>query len=173
MSGYRRECEYMIEDGALPWEIDAAMRDYGYAMGLFEVQDLAGLDISWAMRKRQAATRDPKQRYVDIADKLCEAGRLGRKTGQGWYQYNNGTAEPDAYVVELIEASSLEKGIKRIPHEPALIMNRILNSIRSTAAELINEGIALSENDIDVVMVNGYGFPRHKGGPLYSTRTNE
>jgi len=172
MSGYRRECEYMLEDGALPGEIDAAMRDYGYAMGIFEMQDLAGLDIAWAMRKRQASTRDAKQRYVAIADSLCEAGRLGRKTGSGWYQYNNGKAEPDAFVTNLIETSSAEKGIKRVPHSPELIMERILSSMRSTAAELINEGIALSENDIDVVMINGYGFPRHKGGPIFSMRSD-
>ena len=173
MSEYRRECEFMIEDGALPWEIDAAMRDYGYSMGLFEVQDLAGLDIAWAMRKRQAATRDPNQRYVAIADKLCEAGRLGRKTGKGWYRYNNGKTETDTYVTNLIETSSAQKGITRVAHSPELIMERILKSMRSTANELINEGIALCENDIDVVMVNGYGFPRHKGGPVFSGRSNE
>jgi len=171
MSGYRRECEYMLEDGALPHEIDAAMRDYGYAMGLFEVQDLAGLDIAWAMRKRQTSTRDPNQRYVAIADRLCEAGRLGRKKGKGWYRYNNGKAEPDAFVTSLIEESSAVKGIKRVSHSPELIMERILSSMRSTAAELVSEGIALNENDIDVVMVNGYGFPRHKGGPVYSGRS--
>jgi 3-hydroxyacyl-CoA dehydrogenase len=87
MARYRREADYMLEDGALPHEVDAAMRDFGFPMGVFQMADLAGLDIGWAMRKRQAATRDPAERYVEIADRICEIGRLGRKTGRGWYDY--------------------------------------------------------------------------------------
>ena len=83
MSAYRREADYLIEDGALPWAVDAAMREFGFPIGVFEMQDLAGLDIAWAMRKRRAATRNPEERYVEVADRLCEAGRFGRKTGQG------------------------------------------------------------------------------------------
>ena len=89
-SAYRREAEFMLEDGALPQEIDAAMERYGFAMGPFAVFDLAGLEIAWARRKRQAATRDPAERYVDIADRLCEPGRFGQKTGRGWYAYPEG-----------------------------------------------------------------------------------
>jgi 3-hydroxyacyl-CoA dehydrogenase len=88
MARYRREADYMLEDGALPHEVDAAMRDFGFPMGVFQMADLAGLDIGWAMRKRQAATRDPSERYVEIADRICEIGRLGRKTGRGWYDYS-------------------------------------------------------------------------------------
>ena len=83
MSVYRREADYMLEDGALPQEVDAAMVEFGFPMGVFAMQDLAGLDIAWAMRKRRAATRPAAERYVEIADRLCEMGRLGRKTGAG------------------------------------------------------------------------------------------
>ena len=104
-SAYRREAEFLVEDGALPHEIDAAMEAYGFAMGPFAVFDLAGLEIAWARRKRQAATRDPAARYVDIADRLCEAGRFGQKTGRGWYAYPEGKRTIDPEVTALIEAS--------------------------------------------------------------------
>ncbi len=114
MARYRREADYMLEDGALPQEIDAAMRDFGCPMGAFQMADLAGLDIGWAMRKRQAATRDPSERYVEIADRICEIGRLGRKTGRGWYDYTQDKAgAPDPWVTALIEAESTRKGITR------------------------------------------------------------
>ena len=100
----------MVEDGALPHEIDAAMERYGFAMGPFAVFDLAGLEIAWARRKRQAATRDPAARYVDIADRLCEAGRFGQKTGRGWYAYPDGKRAVDPEVTALIEASRLGQG---------------------------------------------------------------
>ena len=95
---YRRHAEYLLEDGASPQEIDAALEAYGFAMGPFAVSDMSGLDIAWAMRKRRAATRDPNERYVSIPDRLCEAGRLGRKTGRGWYNYESGKAQPDPEV---------------------------------------------------------------------------
>jgi 3-hydroxyacyl-CoA dehydrogenase len=114
MARYRREADYMLEDGALPAEIDAAMRDFGFPMGVFQMADLAGLDIGWAMRKRQAATRDPAERYVEIADRICEIGRLGRKTGRGWYDYGSDPKGlPDPWVTELIERESARKGIAR------------------------------------------------------------
>ena len=120
MSAYRREAEYMIEDGAMPWDVDAAMVDFGLPMGIFQMGDLAGLDISWAMRKRQAATRDPAQRYVDVGDKLCEMGRFGRKTGRGYYLYQDGSkGAPDPEVEALIRAESDRKGITRKPMSAA------------------------------------------------------
>ncbi len=173
MSAYRREAEYMLEDGALPWEIDAAMKEFGLPIGLFQMQDLAGLDISWAMRKRQAATRNPNQRYVDIGDKLCEMGRFGRKSGRGYYIYNNaGKASPDPEVEALIHSESSRKGIDRQKLTPDNIMERILGAMQSEAAEILEEGIAYSGDDIDVVMVNAYGFPRWKGGPIYMAQGN-
>jgi 3-hydroxyacyl-CoA dehydrogenase len=167
MSAYRREADYMIEDGALPAAVDKAMRDFGFPMGVFEMQDLAGLDIAWAMRKRRAATRDPKERYVEIADRLCEQGRLGRKTGKGWYLYSGKTAEVDPEVTALIEAESARKGIVRKRLSIEAIMERILTTMQTEGRAILSEGIAAKSSDIDVVMVNGYGFPRWRGGPMF------
>ena len=169
MSAYRRTCDYMIEDGAMPDEVDAAMRDFGFPMGIYQMQDLAGLDISWAMRKRRATTRDPQERYVDIADKLCEMGRFGRKAGAGWYKYEDGKAVIDPVVSAVIHDASARHGIHRKPMNPSEIKAQILTSMRQEAKAILEEGIARKAEDIDVVMVNGYGFPRWKGGPLFMT----
>ncbi|MEM9584879.1 MAG: 3-hydroxyacyl-CoA dehydrogenase NAD-binding domain-containing protein [Pseudomonadota bacterium] len=172
MSRYRRACDDMLVDGALPAEIDSAMRDFGFPMGLYEMQDLAGLDIAWAMRKRQAATRDPNERYVTIADQLCEAGHFGRKTGKGWYIYNDGkTPQIDPATTALIEAESAQMNVPRRSFTQQQIMARILDVMQEEARALLSEGIAQSAADIDVVMVNGYGFPRWRGGPMFTAET--
>ncbi|MEX0969493.1 MAG: 3-hydroxyacyl-CoA dehydrogenase NAD-binding domain-containing protein [Paracoccaceae bacterium] len=168
MSAYRRACEYCLADGASPADIDAAMRDFGLPMGVFEMQDLSGLDISYAMRKRQAATRDANQRYIPIADWLVEAGRLGRKTKAGWYAYPDGktaTAAPETEA--LITRYRAQAGITPQPFSPDEIMARILGAMQSEGRAILAEGIANSPDDIDVVMVNGYGFPRWRGGPMW------
>ena len=167
MSAYRQECEYMLEDGALPWEIDKAMVSFGMPMGIFQMQDLAGLDISWAMRKRQAAVRDPGQRYVRIADKLCEMGRFGQKTGRGWYIYEGNDRLRDPEVEALILAESKRKGITRKSMDQNQVMARILARMQSECQAVLNEGVARRAEDIDVVMVNAFGFPRWRGGPVY------
>lgn len=167
MSAYRRECDYMIEDGALPADVDEAMRDFGFPMGIFEMQDLAGLDIAWAMRNRRATTRSPNERYVGIADHLCEMGRFGRKTGQGWYSYDTGQAVVDPVVTSVIEEASRQNGIQRRALSADQIMKRILEAMHNEAALILESGIARSPEDIDVVMVNGYGFPRWRGGPMF------
>ena len=167
MSAYRREADYLIEDGASPTQVDAAMRDFGFPMGVFEMQDLAGLDIAWAMRKRRAATRDPNERYVRIADKLCEMERFGRKTKAGWYQYPEGKPEPDPVVDDIIRAERENRGIKPQNFTPQRIMDRILNAMQTEAQGVLDDGIARSPDDIDVVMVNGYSFPRWRGGPMF------
>lgn len=167
MSTYRRACDAMIEDGALPSQVDAAMRDFGFPMGIFEMQDLAGNDISWAMRKRQAATRDSSARYVDIPDKLCELGRFGRKTGAGWYSYETGKALEDPLVTELILSESARKGITRRHFTFSEIITEILEVMQAEGRKILDEGIANSAADIDVVMINGYGFPRWRGGPMF------
>lgn len=168
MSAYRRECDYMVEDGALPEQVDAAMVAFGFPMGIYAMQDMAGLDISWAMRKRQAATRPADQRYVAIADRLCEAGRLGRKTGQGWFDYSaDKRGAPDAQVVAIIEDESRRQGIERRAFSEDQIIERILTVMQEEGRRILDEGIAGTPDAIDVVMVNGYGFPRWKGGPMY------
>ena len=167
MSAYRRACDLMLEDGALPQDIDAAMRDFGFPMGIFEMQDLAGLDIAWAMRKRQAATRDPNARYVAIADRLCELGRFGRKAGRGWYDYTDKKPKQDPEVEAIILDEAARNGITRRPFTRDQIMREILLVMQSEAEAILAQGIAARPGDIDVVMVNGYGFPRWRGGPMF------
>ena len=167
-SCYRREAEFLVEDGALPSQVDAAMEEYGMAMGPYAVFDLTGLEIAWARRKRQAATRDPKARYFDIADKLCEAGRFGQKSGRGWYLYRDGKRTIDPEVTAMIEASRRAKGIvpREIPADE--IRKRLLAAMAQEGSALLAEGIAARASDIDLVLINGYGFPAHKGGPMYA-----
>jgi 3-hydroxyacyl-CoA dehydrogenase len=167
-SAYRREAEFLLEDGALPQQVDAAMEAYGFAMGPFAVFDLAGLEIAWARRKRQAATRDPKARYVDIADHLCETGRLGMKTGRGWYRYRDGKREVDPEVTALIEQRRAAKGLISRSISDDEIRQRLLAAMAAEGAALLSEGIAARASDIDLVMINGYGFPAHKGGPMFA-----
>ncbi len=167
-SAYRREAEFMLEDGALPEEIDAALEAYGFPMGIFAVNDMAGLEIAWARRKRQAGTRDLAARYVEIADRLCEAGRLGRKSGRGWYAYPNGERTVDPVVTALIETARAEKGITPRAFTVGEIMSRLLNAMRDEGKALLAERIAARASDIDLVMINGYGFPAHKGGPMFT-----
>jgi 3-hydroxyacyl-CoA dehydrogenase len=168
-SAYRIQCELMLEEGAYPGEIDAALTAFGLAMGPFAVNDLSGLDISWHTRKRLAATRDPQARYPEILDRLCEAGRFGQKTGAGWYRYPDGARRGlfDPEVHALIDRCSAVKGIARHPFTAEQIQWRALATMINEAALLLAEGIAARASDVDLVMVNGYGFPAHKGGPLF------
>lgn len=167
-SAYRREAEYMVEDGASPQEIDAALEAYGFPMGPFAVFDMAGLEIAWARRKRQAATRDPSERYVAIADRLCEAGRFGQKTGRGWYAYPDGKRTVDPEVAAMIEAARAEKGIVPRSFTAEEIVGRLLKAMATEGEVLLAEGIAARASDIDLVMINGYGFPASKGGPMFA-----
>lgn len=167
MSAYRKHCEYMLEDGALPHQVDAAMIEFGFPMGMFAMQDMAGLEISWATRKRLAPFRDPAERYVALGDYLCEMGRFGKKNGLGWYRYDeNGKAQPDPEIDGLVIAESEKKGITRRDFTNDEIIETILSAMRNEGDKILAEGIANSPDAIDVVMVNGYGFPRHKDGPM-------
>ena len=172
---YRRQCEFMLEDGALPHEVDAALETFGFAMGPFAVADMSGLDIAWRMRQARAHLRDPAARYVAIADKLCELGRLGRKTGSGWYRYLPGarSGEPDEAVHALIRAASAAKGMPRRVINADEIVRRALGAIVNEAARLVGEGVATRASDVDVVLVHGYGFPRWVGGPVHWARSDE
>ncbi len=167
-SAYRREAEFLIEEGALPQEVDAALEAYGFAMGPFAVFDLAGLEIAWARRQRQAAQRDPALRYVDIADRLCEAGRFGQKSGRGWYAYVEGERRVDPAVVAMIETSRAAKKIvaRHIPADQ--IVARLLAAMTQEGEAILAEGIAVRASDVDLVMINGYGFPARKGGPMFA-----
>lgn len=167
MAAYRRDCEFILEEGALPQQIDAAMEAFGFAMGIFAVQDMSGLDIAWAQRKARAAARPATLRYAHIADRLCEAGRLGRKSGKGWYDYSTGVALPDPEVARVITEESARAGQTRRHFFNDEIMDRILHIMQDEGRALLDEGIAETAGDIDVVMVTSFGFPRHKGGPMH------
>ena len=170
-AAYRASCEFMLEDGALPHEVDAALEAFGFSMGPFAVADLSGLDIAWNMRRQKAANRNPADRYVHIPDRLCEAGRFGRKTGQGYYRYDDsGKRERDPKVEALIFAASAEKGISRKDLSAPEIQLRALSAIVNEAALVVEEGVTLRPGDVDVVLVNGYGFPRWIGGPVHWAR---
>ncbi|MEZ5912434.1 MAG: 3-hydroxyacyl-CoA dehydrogenase NAD-binding domain-containing protein [Paracoccaceae bacterium] len=167
LAAYRTAADFMLEDGASPAQIDAAMRAFGMPLGPYQVLDLAGLDISWARRKRLASGRDPQARYVAIGDRLCEAGRFGQKTGQGYYNYGadrKGSEAPE--VLALIAAEREAKGIIPRAFEADEIQRRCLAAMVNEGARLYAEGIALRPSDIDVVMMLGYGYPRWRGGPM-------
>lgn len=169
---YRRQCEFLLEDGAWPEDVDRALQDFGFAMGPFAVADLSGLDIAWRMRRARAASRDPRERYVDVLDRLCEQGRLGRKSGAGYYSYADGRASggTDATVRGFIEAASARRGITRRAIGAPEIQLRALLAIANEAALLLADGVAARASDIDVVLVHGYGFPRWEGGPVHWAR---
>ena len=165
---YRASADHLLEDGASPYQIDAAAREFGYPMGPFQVADLAGGDIGWATRKRKAATRDPRARYVQIADRLCERGWFGQKTGRGYYLYPEGarTGTPDDAVLAIIDAERQRAGTTPRSFSNKDIMRRYLAAMVNEGARVVAEGIALRPLDVDVTLVHGYGFPRFRGGPM-------
>ncbi|MDP2004100.1 MAG: 3-hydroxyacyl-CoA dehydrogenase NAD-binding domain-containing protein [Rubrivivax sp.] len=171
-AAYRRQCEFMVEEGAAPEQVDAALEAFGFAMGPFAVADLSGLDIAWRMRQAQAATRNPAARYVTIPDRLCEAGRLGRKTGAGYYRYTEGASRPqvDPAVAGLIAQARSDKGITPRVLGVQEMQRRVMLTLVNEAALLLAEGVAERATDVDVVLVNGYGFPRWEGGPVFWAR---
>lgn len=166
---FNREAQMLIEEGALPWQIDAVLTRWGLAMGPLSVMDLAGLDIGYRIRQ----ARGPQTPYpFTTADRLVEAGRLGQKTGKGWYLYDAGTRRgtPDPEVEALIKAVSKEKGITRRPIDNDEILHRCMWQLVNTGYQIVEEGIAQRLGDLDVIFVNGYGFPRTRGGPMCFAR---
>ncbi|TAM28255.1 MAG: FAD-dependent oxidoreductase [Paraburkholderia sp.] len=165
---YRAAADHLMEDGASPYQIDKAVRDFGFAMGPYQVADLAGGDIGWATRKRRAATRDPKARYVQIADRLCERGWFGQKTGRGYYLYPQGarTGTPDPEVEAIIDAERARAGITPRSFTDEDIMRRYMAAMINEGANVVHDRIALRPLDVDVTFVYGYGFPRYRGGPM-------
>ncbi|HUG60611.1 MAG TPA: 3-hydroxyacyl-CoA dehydrogenase NAD-binding domain-containing protein [Methylomirabilota bacterium] len=172
LSAYRKAMDYVVIDGASPYDVDAAMRAYGLPMGLYAMQDLAGLDIGYATRRRLDATRDPRERYLASADRLVEAGRLGRKSGAGFYRYDADGAEPDPEVEAVVAAERARAGVTPRKFNAAEIQDRLLAAMVNEGARILDEGVALRASDIDVVMVNGYGFPRWRGGPMHAAEAS-
>jgi 3-hydroxyacyl-CoA dehydrogenase len=165
---YSRQAGFLLDEGALPQQVDRAMEKFGFAMGPFRMGDLAGNDIGWAIRKRRAIER-PGMSYTKVADALCELGRFGQKTGAGWYDYRPGdrTAYPSALVNDLIERHSKELGIERRSIGDEEIVERLVYAMVNEGAQILQEGIAAKASDIDVVYLTGYGFPVWRGGPMF------
>ncbi len=166
---YTREASFLLEEGALPQQVDRVMTGFGFKMGPFAVSDLAGLDVGYRIRKRQAADRDPDERYPAIADKIVEMDRLGQKTGAGFFRYEEGsrTPIPDPEIEQLIVEHSAEQGFERRTIGDQEIRDRLLGQLINEGAFILEEGIAQRSSDIDVIYVYGYGFPAHRGGPMF------
>src|SRR5580658_3051133 len=158
----------LIMAGALPAQVDAALEKFGMAMGPFRMSDLAGLDNGWALRKRRAA-EFPGRDFSEVADVLCEAGRFGQKTGAGWYRYEAGSrkAIPDPEVTAMIEKYRAKKGITLRKVSDTEIVERCIYALVNEGARIVDEGIAQRSSDVDVVYLNGYGFPAYRGGPMF------
>jgi len=169
---YLRQAFFLLEEGALPEQVDAAMEGFGFAMGPFRMSDLAGNDVGWYIRKRRAV-ESPHIAYSKTADLLCEQGRFGQKTGAGWYDYQPGErkAQPSAWVRDMVERHSAELGLVRRPIADSEIVERLVFALVNEGAKILEEGIALRASDIDMVYLSGYGFPLHRGGPMFYAET--
>ncbi|WP_186131719.1 3-hydroxyacyl-CoA dehydrogenase NAD-binding domain-containing protein [Burkholderia gladioli] len=164
---YIRQALFMLEEGALPAQVDRAIEAFGFAMGPFRMSDLAGNDIGWAIRKRRYLEQ-PELHYSKIADRLCELGRFGQKTGGGWYDYQAGErrAKPSKLVDEMVLAYSKEAGVERREIADEEIVERLVYALVNEGAKILEEGIASKASDIDMVYLTGYGFPLWRGGPM-------
>ncbi|MFB2595594.1 FAD-dependent oxidoreductase [Paracoccus sp. p4-l81] len=169
LNAYRKAADAMVLDGADPAQIDRVVRAFGFPMGPYQVSDLAGLDIGYFNRQRQAATRDPRERVPVFADRLYERGHLGRKTGRGYYIYDaetpNGRPDPD--LPALLDAVRTELRLTPRAFSDDQIIDRYMAAMVNEAAKVVEEGIAQRPLDVDVTLLHGYGFPRAKGGPLH------
>ncbi|HYF17983.1 MAG TPA: 3-hydroxyacyl-CoA dehydrogenase NAD-binding domain-containing protein [Ramlibacter sp.] len=165
---YLQQGLFLLDEGATPAQVDGAMEAWGMAMGPFAVGDLAGLDIGWSVRKRRRAEGSP-MRYSAIADKVCELGRVGQKTGKGWYRYEAGSRKriEDPEVLQLLDEHRRAIGVPVREITPQEIVSRLTLALANEGAAILEEGIALRACDIDAVWIHGYGFPATRGGPMY------
>ena len=165
---YRREAQFLVEEGAGIEAVDQALSDFGMAMGPLATGDLAGLDVGWRIRKEYRHLEVPGIRQPFLEDRLCELGRYGQKTRAGWYKYDDQRrASPDPAVGELIRKWIAEAGIVQRQISAAEITDRCLYALVNEGARILEEGIALRPSDIDIIYINGYGFPAHRGGPMW------
>jgi len=169
---YSRQAGFLLEEGALPQQVDKAIEKFGFAMGPFRMGDLAGNDIGWAIRKRRYVDK-PGIVYSKTADRLCEMGRFGQKTGAGWYDYKAGdrTPYPSQLVDDMVIATSQELGVERRKISDAEIVERLVFALVNEGAYILEEGIAQRASDIDMVYLTGYGFPIYRGGPMFYADT--
>ncbi|HET9449760.1 MAG TPA: 3-hydroxyacyl-CoA dehydrogenase NAD-binding domain-containing protein, partial [Aggregicoccus sp.] len=165
---YFRQAGFLLEEGASPAQVDGALERWGMAMGPFRMSDLAGNDISWAIRKRRYVEK-PALRYSKTADLVCELGRYGQKTGAGWYDYAPGKRDalPSPVVEALLARHRAALGLTPRSIDDEEIVHRLVYALVNEGARLLEEGIASRASDIDLVYLSGYGFPAHRGGPMH------
>jgi len=169
---YRREAQFLIEEGAGVEAVDQALSEFGMAMGPLATGDLAGLDVGWRIRKEYRHLETPGLRQPFVEDRLCELGRYGQKTGAGWYRYDEQRrASPDPAVGELIRSWVEEAGIVQRKISATEITDRCLYALVNEGARILEEGIALRASDIDIIYIYGYGFPAYRGGPMWYADT--
>ncbi len=165
---YRREAQFLAEDGADIEVVDRALQDFGMALGPLATGDLAGLDVGWRIRKEYRHLEKPGVRQPFAEDRLCELGRYGQKSGAGWYKYGeNRRAIPDPDVNQLVRTWAREAGILQRNISSAEIVDRCIYALVNEGARILEEGIALRSVDIDIIYLNGYGFPAYRGGPMW------
>ncbi len=169
---YRREAQFLVEEGAAIEDVDRALSDFGMAMGPLATGDLAGLDVGWRIRKEFRHLETPGIRQPFAEDRLCELGRYGQKTGAGWYKYDeHRRATPDPVVADLVRKWVDEAGIAQRQISAREITDRCLYALVNEGARILEEGYALRASDIDIIYLNGYGFPAHRGGPMWYADT--
>ncbi|MCC5988030.1 MAG: enoyl-CoA hydratase/isomerase family protein [Pararhodobacter sp.] len=166
---YRTAADHMVLDGASPFQIDRAITAFGFPMGPYAVADLAGIDIGYLTRQRLRPLKDPRERWADWPDRLYELGRLGRKTGRGYYIYDEQSPKgrPDPEIDEMIAEERARRGIAAREFSDEEIIERYMAAMINEAAKVVGEGIARRPLDVDMVLLFGYGFPRWRGGPLF------
>lgn len=178
---YLEQAFFLLEEGATPELVDAALEEFGFAMGVFRMSDLSGLDVGWRVRKAdglvapdgakgQPARIRQGQRYSPLGDLLCDQGRFGQKTGSGWYRYEkpgSQVAKPDPWLRSFLEEYRARHGLvaRRIDHQE--VLERCLYALINEGFRILEDGIAASPEDIDVIYLFGYGWPRHRGGPMF------
>jgi 3-hydroxyacyl-CoA dehydrogenase len=168
LSKRTREAFFLLEEGALPWQVDKVLRDFGFPMGPFAMADLAGLDVGWRNRKAKLDRLTPRERECDILDRICELNRYGQKTGAGFYRYDEKrNPTPDPVIEAIIAEHSKRRGIARRAIGDEEILERTLYAMVNEAARILEEGVAARPHDIDVVWIYGYGFPAYRGGPMF------
>ena len=168
MFPYMYEAQFLVEEGATPQQVDEALTGFGMAMGIFAVDDMAGLDVAWRVRQELGQFTEPGARKPLVADRLCEMGRFGQKTGKGWYLYGDDRKpRPDPEVLALIEELAIGHGISGRSFTSDEILERTIYALINEGARTLDEGFALRAADIDVIYTNGYGFPAWRGGPMF------
>lgn len=177
---YLEQAFFLLEEGATPEQVDQVLEEFGFAMGVFKVSDLSGLDVGWKVRKADGLVFPDStgtssrirggSRYSPLGDLLCEQGRFGQKTGRGWYQYDKPggrVAKPDPWLHGYLEEYRARHGLvaRRIDHQE--VLERCLYTLINEGFQILQDGIAAGPEDIDVIYVLGYGWPRHRGGPMF------